>query len=137
MHGFKQAAILAYNNLKGHLKPFGYTPVIGTVGVWQHATRQTKCCLCVDNFGIKYFSEEDAQHLLHAIGSNYRYTTDSTGNNYCGLTLDWHYLEGFVDVSMPGYLEKALQRLQYKQKTSPQYSPHAHKPIKYATKNTR
>ena len=73
MYGLKQAAILAYNNLKGHLKPFGYTPVIGTVGVWQHATIQTKFCLCVDDFGIKYFSEEDAQHLLHAIGSNYRF----------------------------------------------------------------
>ena len=42
IYGLKQAAMLAYNNLKSHLKPFGYTPVIGTVGVWQHSTRQTK-----------------------------------------------------------------------------------------------
>ena len=46
-------------------------------------------------------------------------------------------MEVFVDVSMPGYLEKAFQRLHYKQKIFPQYSPHAHIPIKYATKNTR
>ncbi len=104
MYGLKQAAILAYNNLKSHLKPFGYTPVIGTVGVWQHATRQTKFCLCVDDFGIKYFSKEDAQHLLYTIGTTYRYTIDWTGNKYCGLAFDWHYLEGFVDFSMPGYL---------------------------------
>ena len=46
-------------------------------------------------------------------------------------------MEGFVDVSMSGYLEKAFQRLQYKQKISPQYLPHTHTPIKYATKNTQ
>ena len=41
-----------------------------------------------------------------------------------------------------GYLNarlclKTLERLQYKPKSSPQYSPHAHVPIVYATKNTR
>ena len=38
---------------------------------------------------------------------------------------------------MPGYVKKTLLRLQYKQKVSPQYSPHRHIPIVYATKNTR
>ena len=33
--------------------------------------------------------------------------------------------------------EKTLLRLQYTPKISPQYSPHAHTPIVYATKNTR
>ena len=137
MYGLKQAAVLAYNNLQRCLKPFGYAPVTGTVGVWKHDSRKTKFCLCVDDFGIKYYSKADAQHLLDAIGKNYRYTTDWAGHNYCGLTYDWDYSQGHVDVSMPGYLEKALQRLQYKQKVSPQYSPHAHIPIQYATKNTR
>ena len=76
MYGLKQAAILAYDNLKRCLKYFGYAPVTGTVGVWKHDTRRTKFCLCVDDFGIKYYSKEDAQHLLNAIGQNYRYTTD-------------------------------------------------------------
>ena len=137
MYGLKQAAILAYNNLQKCLKPFGYAPVAGTVGLWKHATKQTKFCLCVDDFGIKYYSKEDAQHLLNAIGHSYKYTTDWTGHNYCGLTLDWNYLQGYVDISMPGYLEKALKRLQYTPKISPQYSPHAHIPIQYATQNTR
>ena len=113
MHGLKQAAILAYENLQRCIKPFGYTPVIGTVGVWQHETRPTKFCLCVDDFGIKYYSKSDAQHLLDSIGKNYKYTTDWTGRNYCGLTLDWHCVEGYVDISMSGYIEKAIHRLQY------------------------
>ena len=137
IYGLKQAAILAYDNLQWRLKPFGYTHVTGTVGVWTHNTRQTIFFLCVDDFGIKYYSKDDAQHLINAIGSNYQYTTDWTGRNYCGLTLDWNYPAGYVDISMPGYLKKALKRLQHKQQVTSQYSPHAHIPIKYATKNTR
>ena len=38
---------------------------------------------------------------------------------------------------MPGYLEKALERLQYKKNTYPQYSTHAHVSMQYATTNTR
>ena len=137
MYGLKQAAVLAYNQLKEKLLPQGYSPVTGTVGLWTHSTRKTKFCLCVDDFGIKYFNKGDADHLLRAIGDHYTYTTDWDGKNYCGLTLDWNYKAGYVDVSMPGYVQKTLERLQHKPPSSPQYSPHAHVPIVYATKNTR
>ena len=33
MYGLKQAAILAYENLKQKLQPFGYAPVIGTIEI--------------------------------------------------------------------------------------------------------
>ena len=137
MYGLKQAAVLAYNQLKARLLPKGYSPVEGTVGLWEHTTRKTKFCLCVDDFGIKYFNESDATHLLSAIGEHYSYTTDWEGRNYCGLTFNWQYTDGYVDVSMPGYVQKTLERLQHKPPSSPQYSPHAHVPIVYATKNTR
>ena len=76
MYGLKQAAVLAYDQLKAVLKPYGYSPVKGTVGLWQHETRQIRFCLCVDDFGIKYFRKQDAEHLLQAIGSKYKYTVD-------------------------------------------------------------
>ena len=88
MHDLKKAAILAYDNLQRNLKPFGYTTIIGTVGIWQHETRPIIFCLCVDDFGIKYNSKQDAQHLLDAIGANYKYTYDWTGSNYCELKLE-------------------------------------------------
>ena len=53
MYGLKQAAILAYEQLKKVLLPYGYSPVVGTVGLWQHNTRPIKFCLCVDYFGIE------------------------------------------------------------------------------------
>ena len=91
MYGLKQAAVLAYNQLKNNLKPAGYAPIVGTVGMWQHVTRQTQFCLCVDDFGVKYFNKDDAHHLLQAIGKHYTYTTDWDGSNYCELTFDWQY----------------------------------------------
>ena len=91
----------------------------GTVGIWQHATRRTRFCLCVGDFGIKYYSKSDADHLLSAIGQTYKYKTDWEGKNCCGLSFNWNYIEGYVDVSMPGYVQKTLQRLQHTPSTSP------------------
>ena len=76
MYGLKQAAILAYENLVKNLAKHGYRPIKHTVGLWEHDTRRTKFCLCVDDFGIKYFSKDDAEHLLTALKENYKLTTD-------------------------------------------------------------
>ena len=42
MYGLKQAALLAYNNLKDSLEPHGYSPIVGTVGMWEHKTRSRR-----------------------------------------------------------------------------------------------
>ena len=131
MYGLRQAAILAYNNLKKNLAQHGYHPIVGTVGLWQHDTRPTKFCVCVDDFGVKYYTKEDAIHLMNSLRTHYKCTTDWTGKTYCGLTFDWNYDKGYVDVSMPNYVTDSLKRLGHVPPTSPQYSPHAHIPIKY------
>lgn len=82
-------------------------------------------CLCVDDFGITCFGKDNASHLLQAVGKHYNYTSDWNGTNYCGLIFDWHYFDGYIDVSMPGYASKILTQLQCKPYVSPQYSPHA------------
>ena len=64
MYGLKQAALLAYNKLVQHLAPHGYRPVPHSRGLWTHDIRPTSFCLCVDDFGIKYFTKNDANHLL-------------------------------------------------------------------------
>ena len=76
MYELKQAALLAYNNLKESLQPHGYTPIIGTVGMWEHKTRKIKFCLCVDNFRINYFNKEDVNHLIESITKTYDCTTN-------------------------------------------------------------
>ena len=31
-----------------------------------------------------------------------------SGGMYCGITLDWHYKDKYVDISMPNYVRKQL-----------------------------
>jgi hypothetical protein len=124
MYGLKEAAILAYEQLRDHLAPYGYSPVAHTPGLWRHATRPTTFTLAVDDFGIKYFSKPDAQHLFDALSNRYELTIDWTGASYCGFTLDWHYDAGFVDLSMPNYVPKALLTLRHPPPFKPQHSPH-------------
>jgi len=68
--------------------------------------RPIRFCLCVDDFAIKYYSENDAKHLLHSLEKNCTVTTDWSGQNFCGLTIDWHYDKGFVDIAMPKYVAR-------------------------------
>ena len=76
MPGLKQAAILAYQHLKRCLEPHGCTPVKGTIATWEHDKLPTKFCLCVDDFGVKYWSKSDSDHLCNSIGANFTYTVD-------------------------------------------------------------
>ena len=69
MYGLKQAAILANQQLQTNLAKEGYYPMPGTSGLWKHHTRRTKIVLCIDNFGIKYFSKDDLKHFLYRIKS--------------------------------------------------------------------
>ena len=96
IYGLPQAAILAYEQLCSHLAEAGYHPIIGTNGMFKHETRATIFCLCVDDFGIKYFSKANAEHLINHIGKKYKFTTDWEGRNFCGLQYHWDYNKRFV-----------------------------------------
>ena len=109
MYGLKQAAILAYENLVRNLSQYGYRPVPYALGIWKHEKRPINFCLCVDDFGIKYSSVNDAKHLLQSLEKHYTVTTDWSGKKFCGLTIDWHYDKGFVDIAMPKYVNNVLK----------------------------
>ena len=137
MYGLKQAAVLAYDHLIANLANHGYRPVPHTLGIWEHKTRRTKFCLCVDDFGIKYFNKDDADHLITTLSKYYTCTTDWPGKNFCGLQLDWNYDKGYVDISMPNYVRDCLVRFQHDLPPKLQHSPHQHTPIQYGSKGTR
>ena len=59
MYGLKQAAVLAYNNLIDNLKDDGYFPIKHTDSYWKYKNVPAVFCLCVDDFGIKYFNKND------------------------------------------------------------------------------
>ena len=56
--------------------------------------------------------------------------TDWTGGIYCGITLKWNYAEGYVDISMPGYIKRLLAKFKYEPKKK-RYSPYPVEPRKF------
>lgn len=124
MYGLKQAARLALDMIREHLKKYGYEPSQYAPNIWSHQTRKTKFCLCVDDFAVKYFNKADADHLINALKEVYDITVDWKGQDYCGLKIEWDYKNAHVDISMPTYTIKALQRLQHPFPKHPQHAPH-------------
>ena len=49
---------------------------------------------------------------------------DMDGRHFCGLTLDWNYKDGYVDISMPNYVNKKLHKFRHTKPHRPQYAPH-------------
>ena len=132
IYGLPQAGKLANKQLTEFLEPHGYYEVEHTPGLWGHKTRPIQFTLVVDDFGVKYIGKEHADHLLSIL--EYHYPTvakDWKGELYCGITLKWNYAEGYVDISMPGYIKRLLLKYKHKKPTKPQYSPYPIQPRKF------
>jgi hypothetical protein len=74
-----------------YMEPYGYAPAPHTLGLWWHMTRLTTFTLVVDDFGVKYTSLANANHLVSALKDKYKIKEDRTGSLYTGLTIDWDY----------------------------------------------
>ena len=131
MYGLPQSGILANTQLQQHLSKSGYTQVKHNHGLFRHKIRNLSFTLVFDDFGVKYSNRTDLYHLNHALQIKYTTTSDFTGTVFCGLTLKWNYQLRYVDISMPGYNEKALQRFKLPSPYKRQHSPHAHIDPKY------
>ena len=125
MPGLKQAGQIASDRLVSHLAQYGYKPVRHTPSLWRHKTQPVTCTLVVNNLGIKYVGREYLDHLISTICDHYTVTVDESGTKYLGLTIEWNYSKGYVDIYMPGYVSKALHRFQKPLSKRPQHSPHA------------
>ena len=80
-YGLKQATILAYEHLVEKLQPYECRFIYHTLGLWKHDTKPTTFCLCVDDFGIKYFNKSDVKHLLQSLQKNHIVTVDCSWKN--------------------------------------------------------
>ena len=68
----------------------------------------------MDGFGVKYVGKEHADHLIKTLETHYdNISVDWEGKLYCGITLEWNYEEGFLDISMPGYIDKLRARYKH------------------------
>ena len=67
MYGLKESGVLEFNKLLKATAPHVYKTMPNTTGLWIHKTRKTTFALCVDNFGVKYFSKADAHHIINEL----------------------------------------------------------------------
>jgi hypothetical protein len=134
MYGLPQAGRIASDRLTAFLAPHGYAPVPITPGLWKHNASDLMFMLVVNDFGVKYTNTANAEHMINTLKKLYAVSEDWTGTKYCGLTLAWDYTNRTVDLSIPGYIERALQRFQHPTPPRPEHAPHAwQKPIYVAT----
>ena len=134
MYGLPQSGKLANDRLTKLLKPHGYAPVPITPGLWKHETRPITFTLVVDDFAVKCTDRADAEHLMNALKENYSVSEDWEGKKYCGIQLDWDYVNRTCDLSMPGYILRALQRFQHEMPPQLQHSPHEWQKPNYGAK---
>ncbi len=88
MYGLPQAGILAHILLEQGLNEHGYQQSQVTPGLWKHLLRPISFTLCINNFGVKYVSQEHAKHLLQVPNMHYKYSQDWDGKKYLGMDID-------------------------------------------------
>jgi hypothetical protein len=131
MYGLPQAGKVASDYLIPRLLEAGYIETGHTPGLFKHASNSVIFALVVDDFFVQYSSMDDFNHLADTLRKNYEITTDMTAAKFCGINLDWDYENGHVTLSMPGYVEKALQRFTHPAPNRPQHAPHPWIPPNY------
>jgi hypothetical protein len=99
----------------------------------EHKTRPNSFTLIVDNFGVKYVSKNNVNHLIASIEMTYTLTEDWTGNLYCGITLEWDYVNQHLNISMPNYIKKKLQEYGHIIPTRLHSCPYHPEPRKFGT----
>ena len=65
----------------------------------------------VDDFLVKFKNRDAADHILNALRELYTTTSDvATTQKYVGITFNHNKAARYIDMSMPGYVKKAIQR---------------------------
>ena len=105
----KQSGEIAHDNLIAHLQNFGYKKAPRTEGLFLHETRDISFTLVVDNFGIKYTSKNNVNHLIVSVRAKYPFKIDWNAKQYIDMHLKWDYAKQIVRISMGGYVEQALK----------------------------
>ncbi len=122
-YGLPQAGKLNQTRLIQHLKENGYTQCPNTPCLFRHHTREIMFCLVVDDFGVPYKTQADADHLIHTLEKyDYKLKGRPLGDVYLGMTISFDRPNKTVSISMPEYVKKMLQRFR------PQFLLPGHRP---------
>jgi hypothetical protein len=129
MYGLPQAGRLSQLCLISNLKEHGNHQCPNTPGLFKHESRDIIFCLVVDDFCIRYGTQDDADHLINALCSHdYELTVKPTGDTF--LSMNIAFTPTSVSISMPGYVDKMLKIIR------PHYLLPSHRPAQTSGRYT-
>ena len=113
MHRIPHEGIIAQKLLEERLKKHCCCQSDKTPGLWKHDTRPICFSLIFDDFGVKYFGKEHADHIVGVLREFYDVDKDREGTKYCWVTLDRDYIKRQIHPSMPCYCDEGSTRFQH------------------------
>ena len=133
LFGFPQAGRISHLYLVNEvLAPAGYIQDAVVPCIFRHRTNGIVFTLVVDDFGIKYDKGTYPTHLLDTLRTKYQIKVDETGSKYLGMNIDIRRDLGYLSLSIPGYVMKALTRFS-PNNTSGALSPSVYTPPVYGS----
>ena len=124
MYGLKQVGRISNQELVSRLCVAHFYPCRHTPGLFRHNSRDIFFTLIVDDFFVGYTATPDVTYLLTLLQEKYDATVDWSASIFSGIHLKWDYEARTCDLSMPGYIDKALHRFEHPPPSRPQDSPH-------------
>ena len=125
MYSLPHVGILPNQQLVQWLSPKVHTPCKHTPGLWRNKWRPITFSWVVDDFGVKCVCKQHADYLINTIQDHYQVSTDWKGKRYCGISIKWNYQKQVVILSMPGYIQAALNRFQHSPPTIKEHAQHS------------
>ena len=125
MYGHPAAGRLANALLINTLKAGDYYEDKLTPCLFHHKTRPTKFALVVDDFGIKYSSNDDLDHLINCISSVWKVKVDLSGSKFLGMNLSWDYDSPVPNLTIdaPNVIPAAIKRFCHEKRPKYARSP--------------
>ena len=132
MYGIPEDGRLENDLLRARPKKYGYIEATHTPGYQKHIWKIISWTLILDEFGFKFKNKRHVDELLKIISQWYVMKMDWEGTSFKGITLKWNYEgERWVELSLPGYIDKILARFRHPHPKRPQDSPHPAPPKKF------
>ena len=110
MYGSPQVGSNRHDEVKERLNKEGYFKCPLVPALWKHKTRPIQFVLVFDDFGIKYFTKDDLDHLANTLKNYYVVKIDPDGKELVKIELDWDYTNKKVHLLMKPYLDKSLRK---------------------------
>ena len=96
------------------LTPAGFRSLPSAPCLFTNEDKSVVFSLVVDDFFVKYRARADAEPLLEALRARYTITQDESASKYLGLSLDWEKAINSMSISLPGYINDLIERIDWK-----------------------